>query len=188
MKHAIKRLVTVPLLVLAALVILFEDLVWDKVTTLVGILARWRLVARLEQWILQRDRHTTLALFAVPIACLIPIKLIAVYFIASGHIVSGILVIIAAKLTGTAVSARLFVIAQPKLMTFETFVALYRRVLHFKDWAHGVLDRLQVPETIRRLKAALRELRAKLPVSRGYALIFIENRLKAARRRLRKPF
>ena len=186
MNQTIKRVLTLPLLVLAALLILFEDFVWDKVTALVAILARWRLVARLERWVLRRGRHATLALFAVPIACLIPIKLVAVYLIASGHVITGILVIVAAKLTGTAVSARLFVIAKPKLMTFETFVAVYRRVLRFKDWAHGVLDRLQVRQAVHRIKAALRRVRARMPESRGSALIFLDTRWRAVRRRLRR--
>ncbi len=152
----LRRAFTLPLMVLAALIILFEDFVWARVTALVAVLARLRLVARLEAWVLTRGRHTTLALFAVPIACLIPFKLFAVWLIATGHIVGGILVIIAAKVTGTAISARLFVIAKPKLMTFETFVRVYTAALRFSAWAHGLIEALGVPAAIRRLKAAAR--------------------------------
>ena len=102
MTGPIKKALTLPLVVLAACLILFEDYIWDKVTALVAWLARWRLVQRLERWVLAQDRYTTLALFAVPIACLVPVKLTALYLIASGHVISGILVIVAAKVTGTA--------------------------------------------------------------------------------------
>ena len=152
----LRRAFTLPLMVLAALIILFEDFVWARVTALVAVLARLRLVARLEAWALTRSRHATLALFAIPILCLIPFKLFALWLIASGHIVSGILVIIAAKVTGTAISARLFVIAKPKLMTFETFVKVYNAVLRFSAWAHELLDSLGVPAAVKALKGAVR--------------------------------
>jgi hypothetical protein len=175
---------------LAALVILFEDYVWVRITALVAWFARWRLVQRLEGWVLRRGRHTTLALFAVPIACLIPVKLTAVYLIATGHIVTGILVIVVAKVTGTAVAARLFVIARPKLMTFETFVTVYVKALAFKAWAHDVLEKLQVRETIRRLKARLgarsQTPDAAAPVAApGFRHAMVQ-RLLAARRWLRR--
>ena len=79
-----RKALTLPLMVLAACLILFEDFVWSRITVLVGIISRWQLVARLERWVLARDRTTTLALFAIPISALIPIKLIAVYLILIG--------------------------------------------------------------------------------------------------------
>ena len=155
-KTWMRKALTLPLMVLAAALILFEDFVWNKITLLVGLVSRWRLVARLERWVLTRDRTTTLALFAIPISALIPIKLIAVYLIVSGHVTVGILVIIAAKLIGTAISARLFMIAKPKLMTFETFVLVYNKVIQFKNWAHRVINSLGIREVLARTKAAVR--------------------------------
>ena len=152
----LRRAFSLPLMVLAALVILFEDFVWARVTVLVAVLARLRLVARLEAWVLTCGRHTTLALFAIPIACLVPVKLTAVWLIATGHIVTGILVILAAKVTGTAISARLFVIAKPKLMTFETFVRVYNAVLRFGAWARGVIDALGVRAALRAVRERVR--------------------------------
>ncbi|MBF0562895.1 MAG: hypothetical protein HQL37_12955 [Alphaproteobacteria bacterium] len=185
MKIMIKKTLTFPLILLAACLILFEDFVWNKVTALTAIVARWQLVVRLERWVLARGRYTTLALFTVPIACLIPVKLVALYLIASGHLMTGILVIVAAKVTGTAVSARLFVIAKPKLMTFETFRTVYAKVLEFKAWAHGVLDRLQVPATIRRIKAGARALAAWVPKP-AVARHYLVSRLLAAQRLMRR--
>ena len=158
----LRRALALPVMVLAALAILFEDFVWSRITALVAVLARLHLVARLEAWVLTQGRHTTLALFAIPIACLIPIKLTAVWLIATGHVVTGILVIIAAKVTGTAISARLFVIARPKLMTFETFVRFHAVMLRFGAWAHGVIASLGVPAAITALRERGRRLRAAI--------------------------
>jgi hypothetical protein len=174
----------VKILVKKVLTLLFEDFVWDRITVLVGIIARWGLIARLERWVLNRGRYATLALFALPISALVPIKLTAVYLIVSGHALAGILVIIAAKVVGTAISARLYIIAQPKLMTFEAFVRVRAKVLHFKDWARQVLAGLRVPEAIARVRAVLRGLR------RGAAMedhrSMLRDRLLAARRLLRR--
>lgn len=171
-------------MVLAACLILFEDFVWNKITVLVGIVSRWQLVARLERWVLRRGRYATLALFAVPISAILPIKLIAVYLIVSGQVTTGVLVIVVAKLIGTAISARLFIIAKPKLMTFETFVMVHGKVLQFKAWAHRVLNSLGVREAMARAKGTLQTaLHRPEAGPRGATLI---DRLLAARRLLRK--
>jgi hypothetical protein len=189
-KTWMRKTLTLPLMVLAAGLILFEDFVWNKITLLVGLVSRWRLVARLERWVLTRDRTTTLALFAIPISALIPIKLIAVYLIVSGHVTLGILVIIAAKLIGTAISARLFMIAKPKLMTFETFVLVYNKVIQFKNWAHRIVNSLGVREALARAKAAVQTTCLKWAGPSRWAKMrgsTLGDRLLAARRHLRKP-
>lgn len=186
MKISARKILAFPVVLIAALLVLFEDLVWEKITALVAIVARWRLVARLEAWIARRGRHTTLALFAVPILCLIPVKLTALWLIASGHAISGILVIVCAKLTGTAVSARLYVIAQPKLMTFETFVGVRAWALRCNAWAHDALDRLGVAAAGRWIKAAMRGLRERLRAHRQTPGNTLIKRLNAARRLLRR--
>ncbi len=186
MRALVKKALTLPVMVLAALLVLFEDFVWRHVTVLVAYLARWHLVARLEAWVLTRDRYTTLALFSLPIMALVPIKLTAVWLIVSGHAVLGILVIIAAKVTGTAISARLYMIAQPKLMTFETFVRIRTKVLGFKAWAHQVLFDLRVPETVARIRALIGSRRGGA-AGHGWLHHAVIGRLWAARRFLRKP-
>ncbi|MEI8395009.1 MAG: hypothetical protein WCF85_09760 [Rhodospirillaceae bacterium] len=180
----LKKLLTLPLVILAALLILFEDFVWDKVTALAARLARLRLVARLEARVQQCGPRTTLALFAVPIICLIPVKLAALYFISTGHIISGIIVVLTAKVTGTAISARLFVIAKPKLMVFTTFVTVYTTALRFNKWAHDVLERVGVSAAVRRTKSALREIKQRLGIVSGRNILI--DRLRAARRRRRR--
>ena len=187
MRSLVKQVLTVPLLVLAAALVLFEDTVWRWVTGLVAVAARWHLVARLERWVLARGRHATLALFAVPIACLVPVKLAALALIASGHIAAGLLVIVAAKITGTAISARLFVIAKPKLMTFSGFVRAYAAALRFTAWAHHTLDEFGVTQATRQVKAAMRQARERLRPSSVKARNFLADRFRAARRWLRRP-
>lgn len=134
-----RRLLSLPLALLAALVVLFEEFVWDHLTRWAARLARLGWAARLEAWILTLNPYATVALFAVPLLVLLPVKLLALYLLARGRVGSGLLVIVAAKVVSTTVSARLFVIAKPKLMTFTAFRWVYGKVLQFKQWAHALL-------------------------------------------------
>ncbi|MBF0158062.1 MAG: hypothetical protein HQL58_00910 [Magnetococcales bacterium] len=152
-----RRILTYPAALLAALIVLFEELVWDRITDLAAWLARMRLVARLEQWVVTLGPYATLALFALPILTLLPVKLAALYLIAHGRTGAGIALIVVAKLIGTTISARLFVLAKPKLMTFALFGVVYNRVVQFKHWAHEVISRWPVVATMRHMVATIRD-------------------------------
>lgn len=128
------------LIILASLIVLFEEWVWEGITGLVAWLARFRLVARLEAWVQTLSPRATVALFAVPLLALLPAKILALYFLTHGKVLRGVFVILLAKGIGTAVSARLFVLAKPKLMTFTSFVWVYSKVIRLKIWAHDLLE------------------------------------------------
>ncbi|MBF0342544.1 MAG: hypothetical protein HQL95_16495 [Magnetococcales bacterium] len=175
----LKRIITFPVMLLAALIVLFEELVWDKITDFVAWLARMRLVARLEGWIVTLGPYPTLALFAIPILTLLPLKILALYLITHDRVTLGVLVIVIAKVTGTAISARLFVIAKPKLMTFSLFVVVYNKALRFKNWAHELLAGWPLLAVVKRLAVALRARMSRL---RSEGRSFVTSRLLAARR------
>ena len=52
---------------------------------------------------------------------LFPLKLLALWLIGQGQTGLGIAIIVAAKLLGTALVGRLFVLVEPQLMTFAWF-------------------------------------------------------------------
>lgn len=64
---------------------------------------------------------------------LLPIKLLALYWISRGHAVLGLLVVLAAKLLGTAAVARLFALTQPALMRLAWFARLYSQWVLWKN-------------------------------------------------------
>lgn len=77
------------------------------------------------------------ALFALPTALLLPIKLLALWAIGRGHVVLGMLVIVLAKVVGTAVVARLFTLTQPALMQLRWFAWTHA---HWMQLKHAVLE------------------------------------------------
>ncbi len=129
-------------LVLAAVVLLIEEWGWRPLAAWAGRLAGWPPWARLEARIRAVPPKLALALFLLPAALLVPLKLVALWFIQQGHAPLGIGVIVAAKLLGTALVGRLFTLTEPQLMQFERFA----RTLAW--WQ----------STKRRIKAAVRHL------------------------------
>jgi len=63
-----------------------------------------------------------LALFGVPALLLVPVKLGALWMIQQGQPLLGVAIIVVAKVLGTALVGRLFVLVEPQLMTFAWFV------------------------------------------------------------------
>jgi hypothetical protein len=109
------------LLTLAAMVLFIEEWGWRPLTALAARVARWPPLARFEARIASAPPHLALVLFLVPAVLLFPIKLLALWLIHEGHAVLGIGVIVAAKVLGTALVGRLFVLTERQLMQFAWF-------------------------------------------------------------------
>src|SRR4051794_26208096 len=115
------RLLRGALLGLVALVIFIEEWGWRPLSALAARLAHWPPLARLEARIRSLGPRTALALFLVPAVLLFPIKLLALWLIHLGRGGLGLLVIFLAKLVGTALVGRLFVLTEPQLMRYGWF-------------------------------------------------------------------
>ncbi|MDB5964752.1 MAG: hypothetical protein JWQ72_1252 [Polaromonas sp.] len=78
--------------------------------------------------------------FGIPVLSLLPIKLLAWYLFAEGHAAIGLGMIIAAKVGGTALAARLFQLTEPALMQLPWFARYY---LPWKRWKDRMLAQLR---------------------------------------------
>lgn len=116
-----------------ALVVIFEEWGWEPLARVLARLAQLPVWARLERWIASLPPWAALLTFAAPTLALFPIKLLALYWIGQGHALAGLLLILAAKLIGTAILARLFGLTQPALMHLAWFARWYPRWKHWKD-------------------------------------------------------
>ncbi len=111
------------LLALAALVLFIEEWGWRPLTAWAARLALWPPLARLEARIQRLPPRAALALFLVPAVALLPVKLLALWAIQQGHTLLGVAVIVAAKLLGTALVGRLFILTEAQLTHFAWFAA-----------------------------------------------------------------
>ncbi|MDC8786627.1 hypothetical protein [Roseateles koreensis] len=126
---------------LLALIILFEEWGWVPLSRLLARLGDWPPFRAFAPWVRGLPPYAALALLVLPSLLIIPVKLLALWLIAHGRVVLGVGVIMAAKVVGTALVARLFQLIQPALMRLRWFVPLYQRWSAWKQellaWVHA---------------------------------------------------
>lgn len=127
------RLIKNLLLGLLALLLVFEEWGWDTLSALIGWMARLPLLAWLERRIRALPPWAALLMFTVPALALLPVKLGALWLFSQGHAALGLVLLLGAKLLGTAVLARLFHLTQPALMQLAWFARWYPRWKAWKD-------------------------------------------------------
>ena len=139
-----------------ALLLLFEEWGWEPLAALVAKLGRLPVFAWLEERIRRLPPHAALAAFFAPALLLIPVKVAALYLLAHGHGALGIGVLVAAKIAGTAIVARLFALTQATLMQLAWFARWYPR---WKAWKDRMMDEVRRSpgwQAAARMKTALR--------------------------------
>src|SRR5881392_1604924 len=107
-RRLIKRLIAAPFVFVAAILILLEDWLWDDLARLAAAIGRLPVFHQVETLITKLPPYAALLCFAVPSLLLIPVKLVALYFISHGHALFGFLTVVMAKIAGTALVARVF--------------------------------------------------------------------------------
>jgi len=151
---------------LLALLILFEEWGWEPLQRALAWVGRLPGLRWLEQRILALPPYGALALFLLPTLLLVPVKLLALWFIGQGKVLSGTLVILLAKLVGTAIVARLFNLTQPALMQLAWFARTFARWTHWKEallvqvraswpWRFGRMIKHRARQRWQRFKASL---------------------------------
>ena len=138
------------------LFLLFEEWGWQPLAKAFAALGRLPWWGQLEQRIVHLPPWASLLVFGVPVVALVPIKLLALYLFGQGHVALGLCMIVAAKLAGTAIAARLFQLTHPALMRMPWFARLYTP---WKRWKDQLLDRARASrpwQLARRLKSRVK--------------------------------
>jgi hypothetical protein len=141
---------------LVALIILFEEWGWEPLQAGIARLVRALRLDRLERRIARLPPYVALVLTFAPVLLAIPVKLAAVWLIAQGRALLGLVMIISVKVIGTAVLARLFALTRPTLMQLAWFARLHARWIGWKTallvwvrstpawrWAHALSDQVR---------------------------------------------
>jgi hypothetical protein len=96
--------------------------------------------------------YPTLALFAVPLIVLEPVKPVAAYLAGTGHIATGMIVLVAGEILKLVLVERLFSVSRDKLISIPAFAWTYGRYLQAKDW----LESFEAWQTARRWRRLAR--------------------------------
>jgi hypothetical protein len=82
--------------------------------------------------------YPTLALFAVPLIVLEPVKPVAAYLTATGHIATGMIVLVVGEILKLVLVERLFSLSRDKLISIPAFAWAYGRYLQAKEWLESL--------------------------------------------------
>ena len=167
----LRRILRAPLLLLAFLWVVLEETIWHWAGLLGARIARLPVFAGLERLVLRLDPHVVLLLFLIPLLGLIPLKLAAVWLIGGGHPIKGVLLLLGAKFLGTALSAHLYAVAEPKLMQIAIFARVRNIVVGLLARAHAYLDASPTWQAARRAMRRMKMLAHAL-AARARALVF----------------
>jgi hypothetical protein len=137
-ENQILKRILKPLVFVVAAVYFLVDAV---VLTLARPIARWLaghwVFDRLRAWIVSLRPYPTLALFMVPVLVLEPVKPVAAYLTATGHIAGGVTALLVGELLKLVLIERLFCISRDKLMSIAAFAWCYDRLRQAREWVES---------------------------------------------------
>ena len=129
-----KRIVRSAVFVLAAIYFTVDAVFLKIATPIARWMARKRVFIRLRKWIGALRPYPSLALFAVPVIVLEPVKPVAAYLISTGNFSAGMTVLILGEILKLIIVERLFKLCRLKLLKIPLFAWGYRYWRQGIDW------------------------------------------------------
>jgi hypothetical protein len=146
-----------PLVVAGALLLLLEEWCWELGLALVRGVAGWPIFRAIDARIAALPPYPALCLFVLPALLLLPVKLLALYAMAEGYPLAGVVVFVVAKIGGAALVARVYYLTCPTLLTLPWFARWHKAFVCLKnDW----LGRLRATGFYRRAARMSAQVRA----------------------------
>lgn len=124
------------LLSFLAVILIFEEWLWDILTALSHSLVKWLHLQSLEQWLMQTSPSVALVSFSIPLLIVMPLNFFALSLLANGLILQGVLLELLAKLLGTLLVSRVFALTKPQLLSFAVIRIVYTTITSWLHWAH----------------------------------------------------
>lgn len=161
-----------PLIHLAALILLLEQWTWNLGVRIAAAITRWPPLQALERQVQRLRPYPALCVFAVPIALLLPVKLVALVAIAHGFPLTGITTFVLAKVGGAVVVTRLYTLTLPSLLSLAWFARWHNHFVMVKDRWIAVLRASVVYRRVgylaRRMGRRARRLLRRMGASFGH--------------------
>lgn len=140
----------------AAIWLFIEEWLWDAMLACTSALAKLPPIRWAESQIAKLPPYAALVAFLIPVAVLLPFKLVAFWLIAHGKSVLGTIVFIVAKIIGTAFLARIFALTKPALMTIGWFARAYTAIHAWKQRLYVYVSALPLYQAMRSQMHALK--------------------------------
>jgi hypothetical protein len=168
------RLWKIPLFMVATAYFVVDGLFSYVTRPISAWIGQIRLFEWARRWIVSLRPYPSLALFAVPVIILEPVKPLAGYLAATGHLVAGAITFIAGEVVKLTCVERLFELNRTKLLSIPAFATAYGYWRRMMD----ALEAMEVWKMSRRLvDEAVRILRTRwLQFKRAKALYRLQFR------------
>lgn len=141
--------------IVAALLVLFEEWGWRPLVDALSTLSRFRIWAAFELWVAGLPPYGALAMLVLPTTILLPLKFVAVFLLVNGLYTVATMLFIGAKITSTALIARIFMLTKPALMQIGWFARAFNWFMPWKEalfaqiraswaWRYGRMVKLRI--------------------------------------------
>ena len=140
------------ILMLAAIYFLVDAVFMTVARPLANRIAAHWIFGSLRVRIVSLRPYPTLALFAVPLIVLEPVKPVAAYLAGTGHIATGMIALVVGEVLKLVLVERLFSVSRDKLISIPAFAWTYGRYLQAKEW----LESFEAWQTARRWRRLAR--------------------------------
>jgi hypothetical protein len=135
---------------------LLNDILWPALRPLIAALASLPVFARLADALRKIPPYPAMALFLVPFAILEPLKLVTLWWAATGHVVSGTVGLLIAHGLTVLIPERLFSVLKPTLLTLPWFAAIWSRIVTTRDKILAWVRQTRAFAHLGRLREAVR--------------------------------
>jgi hypothetical protein len=139
-----------PFWVVLAVIFLIEAWLWDHLEPIVERIVAWIPLRAFKQWLSERIQTLspamTLVVFAVPPVLLFPLKLVGLWLLAHEYWASAVPVIVLGKLVGVGVTAFIFDVTRPKLLTMSWFKKIYEFIMALRAKAAALVEPVKRPK------------------------------------------
>jgi hypothetical protein len=130
----VNRILKSVVLILATIYLLVDAVFMTVARPFANGIAAHRFFGSLRARITSLRPYPTLALFTVPLIVLEPVKPVAAYLAATGHIAIGATVLVVGEILKLVIVERLFSISRHKLISIPAFAWTYARYLQATGW------------------------------------------------------
>jgi hypothetical protein len=156
MRRPLRTLLMPPLMLLAALLMFIEEVLWETLKSVMAAFGTLPVMRSIEAWISRLPPYAAACAFLLPGALLLPVKIAALWLVTHHHAMLGCQLILAAKVFGTALVARIFTLTKPQLMTLAWFVTLYNFIMRLRARLYGWLMASGAWQRVAALRATAR--------------------------------
>ena len=170
-----KKFISGFFVLIATIIIFFEEWLWFRLLKVMNAITSLPILRSVETILRRQNKWVSLAVFIIPELSFIPVKLGVVWLMGNKHAFFGVILFIAAKLTGTALFAWMWEVTSPKITEFKWVCIIRDTVIRVRTWAHDWIRSQpmyhKVHEMIRLLKTkkehwTKRKLRAAMILSK----------------------